>query len=160
MIIDVDGTMTDGGIYYDNLGNEVKKFNTQDAAAFFALQQLKIGILVITGRSCKATEKRMNELGVQELYQGVKDKYHFIKSYLNEKGITKDDVGYIGDDLNDYKSMELASWIACPQNGCEEIKKIANYVSNKKGGDGAVRDIIEKLLREEKVWEIAINNVY
>ena len=82
------------------------------------------------------------------------------KSYLNEKGITKDDVGYIGDDLNDYKSMELASWIACPQNGCEEIKKIANYVNNKKGGDGAVRDIIEKLLREEKVWEIAINNVY
>lgn len=160
MIIDVDGTMTDGGIFYDNQGNEFKKFNTRDAAAFFALKQSKIQVYVITGRVSDATARRMAELGVENLYQNIKDKYSFIKIFMDENGISKDDLGYIGDDLNDWHSMTLAGWIGCPKNSCAEVKSIANYISSFDGGEGAVRDIVEYYLREKKMWENAIKNVY
>lgn len=160
IVIDVDGTMTDGGVYYDENGNELKKFCTKDAAGFFVAHQAGMEVMILTGRECAATTRRMSELKVDYLHQNVKDKAGFLKSFMVEHQIKKEEIGYIGDDLNDYFPMQLAGYIGCPADACEEIKEIANYVSSIKGGYGAVRDVIEHYLRETGEWDIAINSVY
>ncbi len=160
IVIDVDGTMTDGGIYYDEHGNETKKFCTKDAASFFALRQLGIKIIVLTGRSCKATEKRMNELKVEYLHQDVKDKLSFLRGFMKRHKVNLEDIAYIGDDLNDLPPMSLAGFVGCPADSCNEIIEKADYVSSKNGGCGAVRDVVEHLLKKDNLWESAIQNVY
>lgn len=143
LVVDVDGTMTDSGIYYDSFGNEWKRFSTRDAAGFFAAKRAGIAVVVLTGRECAATMRRMNELGVEHLYQNVKDKAVFLKRFMNEKRIAKEEMGYIGDDLNDLAAMGLAGFVACPVDACREVKEIADYISPIKGGYGAVRDAVE-----------------
>ncbi len=160
LVIDVDGTMTDGGIYYDECGNEWKKFCTKDAAGFFAAHNAGIKIMVLTGRECAATTKRMEELKVDYLFQNVRNKKSFLKEFLEENNIFEEELGYIGDDLNDLPPMELAGFVGCPYDSCVEIKKIANYVSPIEGGHGAVRDIIEHVLRASNEWNNAIKEVY
>lgn len=159
LIIDVDGTMTDGGIYYDENGNESKKFSTKDAAGIFAARALGISIIVLTGRKCLATERRMKELQVDFLQQNVKNKYEYLTAFMTEHHLSSADMGYIGDDLNDYSAMTLAGFIGCPRDACPEIREIATYISSKKGGNGAVRDIIEHLLGADR-WKAATKNVY
>lgn len=160
LIIDVDGTMTDAGIYYDENGNELKKFCTKDAAGFFAAHAVGIKVMVLTGRECAATTRRMTELKVDYLCQNIKDKYSYLKDFINENGIDKDEIGYIGDDLNDLLPMKLVGFVGCPADSCIEIKEIATYISIKNGGNGAVRDIIEHMLRASGDWENAVSNVY
>lgn len=160
VIIDVDGTMTDGGIYYDEHGNELKKFCTRDAAGFFVLSHYNVEVLILTGRECAATLKRMKDLGIENVYQGVKDKYTFIKSYMSDNNIHSSELAYLGDDLNDLPSMKLAGVIGCPADACKEVRKIADYISTKKGGDGAVRDIIENYLVNDEDWQKAVMQVY
>lgn len=159
LVIDVDGTMTDGGIYYDENGNEIKKFSTKDAAGIFAARNLGIQIIVLTGRKCIATERRMKELQVDILEQNIKNKYQYLKEFMSKKNLSKMDIGYIGDDLNDYSSMALAGFTGCPADACAEIKKHATYISPQKGGDGAVRDIIEYLVGPD-CWKAATRTVY
>lgn len=159
-VIDVDGTMTDGGIYYDENGNEFKKFCTKDAAAYFALKQVGIKVMVLTGRECAATLRRIKELHIDILYQDIKDKKSFLCNYMYENKLTRDDVGYIGDDLNDLPSMSLCGFVATPKDGCKEVKEIANYISRVDAGHGAVRDIIENYLEGKNLWKKAISQVY
>lgn len=160
IVLDVDGTMTDGGIYYDKNGNELKKFCTKDAAGIFAARKVGIQIVVITGRECAATTKRLNELEVDYLFQNIKNKKHFLQEFMLRYNIEKKDLGYIGDDLNDFSSMSLASYIGCPADACLEIRNIANYVSPLNGGAGAVRDVLEHYLRTSDLWNKAIKEVY
>ena len=110
-VIDVDGTMTDAGIYYDNNGNELKKFCTKDAAGFFAAHQVGIQIMVLTGRECEAVTRRMREMSVEFIYQNIKDKKSFLKNFMEEHEIEKEQLGYIGDDLNDLPGMSLAGFV-------------------------------------------------
>lgn len=159
-VLDVDGTMTDGGIYYDEKGNELKKFCTRDAAGIFAAHNIGMKILVITGRKCEATTKRMSELKVDYLYQNIKDKKRFLQEFMIKNDIKKEEIGYIGDDLNDLPSMFLVGYIGCPADACFEVRTIADYVSCNNGGTGVVRDVIEHYLRKHNKWETAINNVY
>ena len=160
-IIDVDGTMTDGGIYHDSNGNEVKKFNTRDAAGIFVCKKLGIKTVVITGRTSKATEKRMSEIKIDYLFQGIKDKLFFLEKFIDEHHIEKNQIGYIGDDLNDFQAMKLAGYVACPCDACFEIRQVADYISPIKGGEGVIRDVIEHSLRNhEGLWEKAISDVY
>ena len=107
LVIDVDGTMTDAGIYYDEHGNELKKFCTKDAAGFFTAHQAGMEILVLTGRECAATTRRMTEMKVDYLVQNCKDKVTYLNQFMQEKGITGDVFGYLGDDLNDLPGMQL-----------------------------------------------------
>lgn len=160
LVIDVDGTMTDAGIYYDETGNELKKFCTKDAAGFFAARIVGIKTMVLTGRECAATTRRMKELKVDYLCQNVKDKALYLEQIMKQQGWKKEDIGYIGDDLNDLPSMRLAGFIGCPTDSCKEIKEVADYVSPIKGGYGAVRDIIEYILEESGEWKEAISEVY
>lgn len=160
IIIDVDGTMTDGGIYYDEHGNELKKFCTKDAAAYFACKQIGIITVVITGRMCDATKRRMDELKIDYVFQGISNKESFIKQFMEEHGISKSQLGYIGDDLNDYVPMKLAGFVGCPKDACQEVREIADYVSSIPGGHGAVRDVIEHILRESGDWDKAVSKAY
>lgn len=159
-IIDVDGTMTDAGIYYDEAGNEVKKFCTKDAAGFFCAHIQGMKIMVLTGRECKATTRRMTEMKVDYLCQNVVDKFHFLKEFIQQHRINKERIAYIGDDLNDLYPMSLAGFVGCPQDACEEIKSIADYISPIKGGYGAVRDIICHVLKKQGQWENAYKKAY
>lgn len=160
IIIDVDGTLTDGGIYYDGLGNELKKFCTKDAAGIFAARAIGINVVVLTGRECAATTRRLTELGVKDLYQNVKDKTTWMKEWMNKNAISKDDVGYIGDDLNDLETMKFCGFVGCPFDACYEVKQMADYVSNVTGGHGAARDVIEWYLKDNGVWDKAIKIAY
>ena len=160
LVIDVDGTMTDAGIYYDEHGNELKKFCTKDAAGFFAAHKVGIKIMVLTGRECAATTRRMTEMKVDYLCQNVKDKVSYLRNFMSEYNITKDEIGYIGDDLNDLAPMRLCGFVGCPVDSCQEIIDCADYVSTVKGGYGAVRDIVEQLLKESGEWNMAISDVY
>lgn len=160
LVIDVDGTMTDAGIYYDEHGNELKKFCTKDAAGFFAAHQAGIEILVLTGRECAATTRRMTEMKVDYLVQDCKDKVDYLQSFMEEKHIARDQIGYLGDDLNDLSPMQLCGFVGCPVDACEEVKQRADYVSTVKGGYGAVRDIVEYMLKGREEWEFCVSKAY
>ncbi len=160
LVVDVDGTMTDGGIYYDDNGTELKKFCTKDAVGYFVSHKVGIKIVVLTGRECPATTKRLTEMKVDYLFQGVTAKNRFLTNFMAENNIKKEEIGYIGDDLNDYKPMKLTGFVGCPFDSCEEVKSIADYVSPVKGGDGAVRDIISHLLKQRNQWKDSIKDLF
>ena len=160
LIIDVDGTLTDAGIYYDENGNELKKFCTKDAAGFFAAHQVGIKIMILTGRECTATTRRMKEMKVDYLVQNCKNKIEYIAQFMQEMKIEREEIGYLGDDLNDYSAMKMCGFKGCPKDACNQIKNIADYISSAKGGNGAVRDIIFFLLSQREQLERAISDVY
>lgn len=160
LIIDVDGTMTDAGIYYDEHGNELKKFCTKDAAGFFAARQAGIQIMVLTGRECAATTRRMKEMKVDYLVQNIKNKVSYLQEFIQKQGLLPEQLGYLGDDLNDLQGMQLCGFAACPADACEEVRKRADYISSVNGGFGAVRDIISFLLKERNQWDAAIKDIY
>ncbi len=160
LVIDVDGTMTDAGIYYDEHGNELKKFCTKDGAGFFAAHKAGMEILVLTGRECAATTRRMKEMQVDHLVQNCRDKVSYLLQFMAERHISREQMGYLGDDLNDLPAMGLCGFVGCPEDSCVEVKERADYVSSIKGGHGAMRDIIEYLLRSRGEWEKAVSEIY
>lgn len=160
MIIDVDGTLTDAGIYYDENGNELKKFCTKDAAGFFAAKVVGIQTMILTGRECAATTRRMKEMKVDYLVQKCNDKVTYLKQFMADNNLSSDEIGYIGDDLNDIPPMKLCGFVGCPEDACDEVKDIADYVAHTKGGHGAVRDVISHLLGERGEWKQAIDKVF
>ena len=153
LVIDVDGTMTDAGIYYDEHGNELKTFCTKDAAGFFAARRAGIQIMVLPGRECAATTRRMTEMKVDYLVQNCKDKVTYLTKFMEEHRIVGEEMGYLGDDLNDLSAMKMCDFVGCPEDACREVKDRADYVSTVRGGYGAVRDIVEHLLRDRGEWE-------
>ena len=160
LLVDVDGTLTDAGIYYDSTGNELKKFSTRDAVGFVVARKAGIKLIVCTRRECEATARRMRELNVDYVFQKVLNKGDFLREFMETHSIEKSEMGYIGDDLNDLRAMHLAGYVACPADACPEIKEIADYVSVNEGGHGAVRDAIEHLLRHAGVWEQVVRAHY
>lgn len=162
LVLDVDGTLTDSGVIYDEHGNEFKRFSTKDGQGFNLAHAGGIKILVMTGRECKATIRRMEELKTDYIFQNVKDKEQFLKEFMKSNNISKEEVAYIGDDLNDYKAMKLCGFVACPFESAREIKEISDYISHVKAGYGAMRDVVEFILSErgdrDKAVETVIKN--
>jgi 3-deoxy-D-manno-octulosonate 8-phosphate phosphatase (KDO 8-P phosphatase) len=158
--IDVDGTLTDGGIYYDEKGNELKKFSTKDAAGFFVARKANIRTAILTGRECSATKRRMTELKVDKVFQNVTNKEQFLYQFIKSNSLSENEIGYIGDDINDFLPMQLAKFKGCPLDSCKEITSIVDYISPIRGGYGAVRDIIEYYLRKENLWEKLAKDLY
>ena len=160
IVVDVDGTMTDGGIIYDQNGNELKVFCSKDAAGYFTAHAMEIKIMVLTGRECNATTRRMEEMSIDYICQNVKNKYEFLRRFMYEHAYKKEEIAYIGDDLNDLYSMSLAGYVGCPSDAYPEIKEIADYVSEVRGGKGAVRDFICHILKERGEWDKAYRKAY
>ena len=102
----------------------------------------------------------MKELKVDFVHQNIKNKMEFLKDFIGSRNITKEEIGYIGDDLNDLPPMTLTGFVGCPADSCAEVREKADYVSPLKGGEGAVRDIVEFILRKSGEWEEAVAEVY
>ncbi len=146
LIMDVDGTLTDGGIYYDTNGNELKKFNVKDGAGIKSVQNIGIKTMILTGRNSEIVEKRAHELNVTYLYQNISDKYAFLKTFLKKNNIDISDVAYIGDDDNDLECMQNVGFSGAPSDASDKILSVADYVCSRSGGNGAVREFCEKIL--------------
>lgn len=146
LVLDVDGTLTDSGVYYDDHGNELKKFSTKDGTGFNLAHDAGMQIIVITGRACNATQRRMEELKTEYIYQGVQNKVDFLKKLMSDLSISSEEVGYIGDDLNDIPAMRICGFVGCPSDAAPEVKALANYVSKVACGHGAMRDVVEHIL--------------
>jgi N-acylneuraminate cytidylyltransferase len=148
-LTDVDGVLTDGGMYYSESGDELKKFNTRDGMAFELLRKAGIKTGIITSENTKIVENRARKLKVDYLYQGQFEggKLAVAKTICEKERITLDEVAYIGDDINCYELLEAVGLKACSANAVERIKNIPNIIClNKKGGEGAVRELVESLL--------------
>ena len=149
-LCDVDGTLTDGGMYYSENGDELKKFNTRDGMGFQLLREAGIKTGIITSEDTKIVENRAKKLKLDFLYQGKRNggKLIVAKEICDQLGITLDEVAYIGDDVNCIELLETAGLKACPADACEEVKKVSCiYVMKKNGGKGCVREFIEEILK-------------
>ena len=148
---DVDGVLTDAGMYYDNNGNELKKFNTHDGMAFKILKEKGIFTAMITSEKTNIVKLRASKLQVDYLFQGVKgdEKLEVLKKICIEKNMSLSEVAYIGDDINDYNVLSSVGFPACPMNAITNIKNIEGITHlSKSGGDGVVREFVELLLNE------------
>lgn len=159
ILLDVDGTLTDGGIYRGNDGEEIKKFNVKDGYSIVYSQKLGIDFGIITGRTSKLVEIRANELKIKYLYQGISEKTVILQEIMEKTGLKKEEIAYMGDDLNDLHIMKSVGLTGAPNDAVNEIKEIVNFVSTKNGGDGAVREFVEYILKKDNKWENFLNNV-
>ena len=147
ILLDVDGCLTDGKIVYSENGDEIKAFNVKDGLAIKAWINLGFEVAIITGRQSKIVRRRADELGITHLYQGVKDKATLVSKLCNELGITLEEMAAIGDDLNDYRMLQNVGIAFVPHNASRHVKEIANVILEERGGEGAVREMIEMMIR-------------
>lgn len=146
ILTDIDGVWTDGGMYYDQTGNEWKKFNTYDSAGVLFAHQNNIPVGIITGEDTEIVKRRAEKLKVDFLYQNAKDKLSIAKTLCTDLGITLEDVAYIGDDLGDIELLEAAGIAACPYSAPSSTKKHVDFITEKKGGEGSFREFVEHIL--------------
>lgn len=146
IVLDVDGCLSDGKIIYSEDMIESKAFNIKDGLGISTWVKIGNEVAIITGRNSKIVQRRAEELGVQHLFQGIKDKDRVLKELVSSLGISFDNVAVIGDDLNDFKMLNLAGRSFTPKNGVKEIQDIVDVVLSRDGGDGAVREMIDSLV--------------
>ena len=153
LVLDVDGTLTDGKIYVDDKDNSFKAFNVKDG--FALVNWLKLGgeVAILTGKKSNIVERRAKELGIKYIIQGSKNKKQDLKNLLKELNITFENVAYMGDDLNDLGVMKSVSFSACPKDSVQEVLEITNFISSKNGGDGAVREFLEHIMKKNGMWK-------
>ena len=150
LVMDVDGTLTDGRIYIGADGEVMKAFDVRDGYGIkHILPQYGIIPAIITGRRSRIVECRCAELDITELHQGVGDKLGKLKELASGYDILPDEIAYIGDDVNDISCMEYAGLSACPADAAEAAKKAAGYVCSCAGGKSAVREFIEYIIKSE-----------
>lgn len=159
ILLDVDGTLTDSGIYHGNNGEELKKFNVKDGYAIVNAQELGIEFGIITGKESELVRTRSNELNIKYLYQGISEKTLILDEIIQITGLQKEEIAYMGDDLNDIKIMKKVGFSGTPLDGVNEAKIIADFVSTKNGGEGAVREFIETILKKDKLFQKFLINV-
>lgn len=146
LVMDVDGTLTDGKIYMGTSGEVMKAFSIKDGMMIARLGDYEIVPVIITCRSSDIVANRCKELNVTEAYQGIDDKVETLKAVVEKYHISFDEVAYIGDDLNDIKCIELCGFTGCPADAVDEVKAAVDFVCARDGGDGAVREFIEYYL--------------
>jgi 3-deoxy-D-manno-octulosonate 8-phosphate phosphatase (KDO 8-P phosphatase) len=149
IIMDVDGTLTDGKIYMGSQGEFIKAFNVKDGLRIKQLPKFGITPVIITGRKSTILEVRLQELGITESYQGVSNKVSVFETLLTKSGLAYENIAYIGDDENDYCIMKLCGLKGCPADATYPIRAIADFVSKNNGGDGAVRDFLDFILENK-----------
>ena len=149
ILTDIDGVWTDGGMYYDQTGNEWKKFHTYDSAGVLLAHKMNVPVGIMTGEDTEIVRRRAEKLHIDYLFQGVKNKLSVALDLCNRLNITLDDVAYIGDDIPDIELLKKVHWSAAPLNAPINVQKIVRYVTNVRGGDGAFRDFVEMILRDK-----------
>ncbi|NLK62521.1 MAG: HAD-IIIA family hydrolase [Fusobacteria bacterium] len=158
LLLDVDGTLTDGKICMDNNGIETKNFNVKDGFAIANAIKYGLNIGIVTGRNSEIVKRRAEELKIHEIYQNVKDKTKILNEIENKYNLDRSEICYIGDDINDLGIMKQVGFAASPNDCVTEIKKISHMISSKNGGEGAVREIIEFILNSQGIWDKIIKS--
>ncbi len=146
VLTDIDGVWTDAGMYYDQTGNEWKKFSTTDSAGVLFCKQMQIPVGIITGEDTEIVKRRAEKLKVDYLYQGINDKLSVAKTLCDELRISLSEVAYIGDDLGDIELLKAVGFSAAPANAPEYIQALVHCVTRKSGGEGAFREFVEEIL--------------
>jgi len=160
IVLDVDGTMTDSRISYSENGDEIKSFNVKDGLAISSWRKLGKQVAIITGRKSSIVARRANELHIEHFYQGIDNKKEVLETLLKKLNLTMENVATIGDDLNDLQMLKASKLSFVPRDASAYVDKIANVILSKKGGNGAVREMIEYLIVKEglekkylELWE-------
>lgn len=155
-LTDVDGVWTDGGMYYDNEGNELKKFNTSDSAGVLFLRLLDIPLGIITGEDTEIVARRARKLQIEILHMGVRNKLAVVKELCKEKKIGLDEVAYIGDDIIDIPVLQAVGLSAVPAGAPDYVRRHADWTLGRKGGQGVFREFVEKYLQEQNLLDKAM----
>lgn len=146
ILTDIDGVWTDGGMYYDQEVNELKKFHTYDSAGVMLAHECGIPVGIITGENTQIVKRRAEKLKIDYLYQGIQNKLEVALSLCNQLNVDIKEVAYIGDDFGDIQLLKAVGCAGVPASAPEYIKKLANVPLTKKGGEGVFREFVEQLL--------------
>lgn len=156
LILDVDGVLTDGRIIYDNFGDEFKFFNVNDGLGIYLLGGAGIKTIIITAKKTRAVIKRAKDMRVAAVYSNH-FKLEIYRKVLKKFRVKDEEVCFVGDDLLDLPLIKRAGLAVSPPNAVEEVKKSSHYITQKYGGKGAVREVVEIILKSQGLWEKAIS---
>lgn len=146
LVMDVDGTLTDGSVYYSQNGEEFKRFSIRDGMGIQLLLKGDIGIAIITSENTPIVTARARKLNIDNIILGSRNKKKDLEDLADNKNLKLDEIAFIGDDINDIHAMEISGLSACPSNAVESVKQTADYICSADGGFGAVRELAEKIL--------------
>ena len=159
-VFDIDGVLTNGTVTITTGGELLRTMNIKDGYALKTAIDLGYHICIISGGSNEGVRKRLEGLGIKDIYLGTQNKIKHLNDYLKKHNIEPKEVLYMGDDLPDFQVMELVGLPCCPQDAVPEIKSISKYISHKNGGSGAARDVIEQVLKVQGKWHRNYNAKY
>ena len=157
ILSDVDGVLTDGGITFDSQGVELKRFSVRDGLGIKLWQNVGYQFGIITARESTIVQKRCDELGIEHLYQGCKDKLSKAKQIIDSLNLKKEQVAYIGDDLPDLAVIKYVGFGVTVADGCAEVREAADWQTTTNGGSGTVRELVETILCNQEIWFQAIS---
>jgi N-acylneuraminate cytidylyltransferase len=146
-VSDVDGVLTDAGMYYSETGDELKKFNTRDGMGFSRLRQAGIKTALVTSETTDLLIRRAMKLKIDYLYQGVTDKLACVSQLAADLSLTLDEICFVGDDLNDIELLKQVGLACCPADAAPGNKALCHYVARRRGGEGCVREVVDCLLK-------------
>jgi 3-deoxy-D-manno-octulosonate 8-phosphate phosphatase (KDO 8-P phosphatase) len=153
ILSDVDGVLTDGGVIFDNQGIEIKRFHIRDGLGIKLWQRAGHHFGLITGRASHIVQLRAVELGVEIVRQGIDDKLPAVKQILSERRLQAEQMCYVGDDLPDLPVLRYVGLAVVVGDGCEDLRRVAHYVTQAHGGCGALREVIELILKAQSRWD-------
>jgi 3-deoxy-D-manno-octulosonate 8-phosphate phosphatase (KDO 8-P phosphatase) len=153
ILLDVDGVLTNGILLLTESGEQLRQFNIKDGYALQLAVKRGLKLAALSGARSKGVEYRLKGLGIEDVFLGLDSKIEVYNKYLLENNLSPEQVLFVGDDMPDLQVMKLAGLAVCPADAIEEIKAISHYISPKNGGEGCVRDIIEKVLKIQNLWQ-------
>ena len=156
MVFDVDGVLSEGSLFYSDEGSEMKAFNCLDGLGMKLLQKAGIAVAIITGRNTRCVEVRMQDLGIDLVFQGIRNKLDTLRELLGKLGLSADEAGYMGDDIIDLQVMDACGFSATPADSHDLAKRYARLISSKNGGRGAVREVCEFILAAQGKLDAAL----
>ena len=156
-IFDIDGVLTDSSVHVTETGEMLRIMNIRDGFAMKAALESGYNVCIISGGKNEGVRIRLQNLGIKDVHLGTPDKVATFKEYTKTYAIKPENVLYMGDDIPDYHVMQLVGLATCPQDASPEIKEISTYISHKNGGKGAVRDVIEQVMKVQGKWHLYYN---
>jgi len=156
MVFDVDGVLTDGGLFYGPQGEVLKRFDVKDGHGLVMARLVGLKAAILTARTSEIVERRGAELKLSAVMQGQRDKGPALRALCESLGVKLEHTSYMGDDTNDLAPMALAGLAACPGDAVDEVKRAAHAVSSRPGGKGAARELVEAVLKARGVWTKAL----
>lgn len=153
-VLDVDGVLTDGSVLAFENGEQVRRMSVKDGFILQLAVKKGYRVLILSGGNSPGVASRLHKLGISDILMGALDKRELLLKYMNENALRKEQVLFMGDDIPDYNAMLEAGVTCAPADACQEIKEIATYIASAKGGEGCVREVMEKVLKLNGHWDL------